>query len=478
MAGEGLTGLRDAQTAVDRGTAEDLPPTRNVGGVPDPEGSLAPAVEGDERANYQYDKVTRDSRGEPIRELPFAENAKTGWEKLDKQLEELNAEGDGDYQAIGYDEVIKREAQREYPGNRARQAEFIKEKAAVVSASRQVASARIQEGQDPLEYLSSFRAIEGPPSITQDGASVGGKVPGDLKLTEEDLTTSVGEIRGDDGFPITDGRSLGKERTRRQILRTVNKDTLNQGLNEGSDIVLEPKTKDNKGKVLNAVSLTTKMRDRVPGDENASMAAKAGQWFTAGIGSLQEAGHTVDLATIPGETVILKQGKKAITWEQARQAMGNAPQKGLPGNIVRLEGVSTALGKMKGKLTEAQATRLNKDLGFSGTEIQVAPGDSVTAARKLINAEAVKARRAETEFEFDPDTQDKTGIPEAGDKPMRPLKRDTPATGKRVAIGVKPKTILNKDGFQKLERAGNAAKGSIRQTGWQVASKRDRQAAF
>ena len=92
--GEGLTGLRDAQTAVDRGTAEDLPRTRTVGGVPDPEGSFAPAAEGDERANYQYDKVTRDSRGEPIREIPFAENAKTGWEKLDKRLTELNDEGE------------------------------------------------------------------------------------------------------------------------------------------------------------------------------------------------------------------------------------------------------------------------------------------------------------------------------------------------------------------------------------------------
>ena len=369
----------------------------------------------------------------------------------------------------------------------------------MVSQTRQLASARIQEGQDPLEYLKQFKAIEGPPDVTQDGASVGGKVPGDLALTKEDLSTSVGEIRGDDGFPITDGRTLGKERTRRQILRPVNTSTLNQGLNEGSDVVLEPKTKANKGKILNAVSLTTKMRDRVnlqqTGDENTSLAAKAFRWFTAGVNSLNEAGHTVDIASIPDTTVILKQGKKPITLAQARKAAGNVPQSGVAGGITNLEKVGEYATGLKfpevaaaakeahptdvkaqrqyirdnAKLTKAQAAKINQDLQYTPAKetIVVAEGDTVASARKAINSAAVAARREGVDYEFDPTQQDKTGIPgvdKDGDvqgKPMRPIKRDTPATGKKVAIGVEPETVLKAGGFAKITQARNAAQGSL-----------------
>lgn len=465
-AGGGLEGLRDAQTKVERGTAEDLPRTKLAEEVARPEGSYAPAIEGDERATYEFDKVSRDSRGEPIREVPFEESTKTGWERLGKRIEKLNAEaGTDQYQAIGQDELVKRRAQKEYPGDRRRQAEYIKEQAAAVSASRKKASSRIQPGEDPLTYLKKFKAIEGPPNVDQGGASVGGKVPGDLKLTEEDLGTAVGEIRGEDGFPVTDGRSLGKERTRRQILRPVNKSTLNQGLNESSDVVLTPAGKGEKGKVLNAVSLTSKMRDRLPGGEGTSLAAKAGQWFTSGIGSLNDAGHAVDIETIPGDTVILKQGKKAITWDQARKAMGATPDTKTPTNVQALEDAGVALGEVKGELTEQQAASLNQQLTDARSAVVVAAGETTAGARKRINAEVVAARRAKgnadprarTEKLTDPDKLEV----EQEDKPMRPLKRDTPATGKKVAIGVKPKTILNEGGFKKITQAENAAKGAI-----------------
>ena len=460
----GLEAIRAEQTKAEFGTAEDLPAAARLAeDLPEPAGSFAPA-ETEVESNILFDKVTRDSRGTPIRELPYEESTVGGWERLDKRLDKLNEGQEGQpYQALGMDEAIKRQAQREAPGNRARQAEFIKEKAAVVSETRKKQASKIQPGEDPLQYLSKFRVIEGPPTVRQEGATVGGAVPGDLTLTPEDLEIPVGEIRGELG--IKDKRGLQGERIRRQILRKHNVDTVNQGLNANRDIVLEKRSKGNPGKVLNATSLTSMIRDRAnkqQGDDKKSLAQKAGEWFTAGVASLNEAGHTLNIADVPADTIIMSQGKKNITWAQAQAAMGGAEARDVPNRVKKLNTVLNAITRDKKagrKFNQQKVADALKFAGYNEDEVAAISSGTPAQVRKALSREIVKQQKRGTEFEVDPTQLEKEGIPTDEGKPMRPIRRQVPSTGRKVARGVSPETVIKEGGQKFLNQARNATKG-------------------
>ena len=262
--------------------------------------------------NIQYEKVTRDSRGEVLRELPYQEGSAPYTRALDKA-------GEG-FIGRDYSEVVQEEAQRRYPGDPQAQRDYITRQAQVISESRSTQKWKIQKGQQARDYLSRFRVIQGPDTETGTGRGALGAVPGDLGLATEELSRSYGEIKDREGKPITDRTELNKERNLRKIIRSYNTDNFNQGFTENKDIRLP------NDKVLNAMSLTLAMQPKMNAAQQQQgdkpLAARVGEWFTAGLASLAENGAaTINPDTVPATTVLYQQGKKQITWGQAREAM-------------------------------------------------------------------------------------------------------------------------------------------------------------
>ncbi len=420
--------------------------------------------------NYQFAKVIPGPQGEAIRELPFeatqrdAEGNLVKGKTIQEKIDKLNADTDDNT------ELYQRRSQYLFPNNEIRQREYVKRMremdqphrersfAEVVGERAQVGFAgdpqaqreyvarqaqivdesRTQPGQkmerdkdgniieDPAAYLAKFSVIDKPPTETGRGRGALGDVPGNLSLSGEEISkTPYGglNIRKGEVLPPVE---LKKERTRRQILRTYNKNTFNQGLNEGKDIRLP------NGKVLNAMSLTLAMQpkmNQLQSGQELSLPARVGQWFTEGAASLAEQGVKIDLAAIPDQTVLYESrmsrpreaGGRGITWGEAKKALETktAEDTGRTPSVQRLDRLQRVLKGRTEPLSMAEAGQLAQQVAdtigrtvdpkrFAITEPITRDGKELSPidqVRRVLNRIAnVERRRAQPPADTDRET--------------------------------------------------------------------------
>ncbi len=294
------------------------------------------------------------------------------------------------YTIRNYGDIAMDMARRERPGDPQGQQAFVAEMASRASNTRRKPEDKIQPGQDAVEYLNQFQAIEGPAQQNE-------KLSEDLSLTEEEATTYEGGVGR-----LANPKAAGKEKKRRQVIRDMNEETFGGLLNDSqrnqvnrawnilnriqnksgnipapaagalsrllsnvpgkkysrADLVgkkvstveailqnrLDPELRAKKhglnegadlelpdGRALNAVALTIKMQSKSnqqqPVDSERQMAQRVGDWFLQGVASLKLEGIDIDLDSIPDDQVLYRKDGKVYTWKQAQKAVRNPHRK-------------------------------------------------------------------------------------------------------------------------------------------------------